>query len=113
MVCAARTRADPGGGAQRAPHRAVLPLSAQRSADRPGGDNRELFRLHEISRFGRDRHGGGDIRVAARYHRIGADQLLFMVQYGAIAHERVMKTIEILGTRVLPELQRWPTPEKS
>src|SRR5579875_503164 len=53
------------------------------------------------------------IRVAARYHRIGADQLLFMVQYGAIAHERVMKTIEILGTRVLPELQRWPTPEKS
>ncbi len=50
------------------------------------------------------------IRVAARYHEIGADQILLMVQYGGVAHERVMKTIEILGASVLPELQSWPTP---
>ena len=49
------------------------------------------------------------IRVAQRYHEIGADQLLFMVQYGGLPHERVMKTIEILGASVLPELQSWPT----
>ena len=53
------------------------------------------------------------IRVAARYHELGADQLLLMVQYGGVPHERVLRTIEILAARVLPELQSWPTPGTS
>ncbi|MBF6569672.1 MAG: LLM class flavin-dependent oxidoreductase [Candidatus Binataceae bacterium] len=50
------------------------------------------------------------VRVAARYHEIGADQILFLVQYGGLSHAQVMETIEVLGVSVIPELRSWPTP---
>jgi len=49
------------------------------------------------------------LRVAARYRETGADQVLFFLQYGAIAHERVMRSIELLGRDVLPEVHSWKT----
>jgi alkanesulfonate monooxygenase SsuD/methylene tetrahydromethanopterin reductase-like flavin-dependent oxidoreductase (luciferase family) len=56
--------------------------------------------------------GGPDqaLRVAKRYHEIGADQVLFFLQYGAIPHEHIMRSIEIIGEKVLPEIQSWKTP---
>ncbi len=55
--------------------------------------------------------GGADeaVRVARRYHEIGADQVLFFLQYGAISHERIMRAIELIGREALPELHSWPT----
>jgi len=49
------------------------------------------------------------LRVAARYRETGADQILFFLQYGAIAHQRVMRSIELLGRDVLPEIHSWKT----
>jgi alkanesulfonate monooxygenase SsuD/methylene tetrahydromethanopterin reductase-like flavin-dependent oxidoreductase (luciferase family) len=49
------------------------------------------------------------LRVAKRYLDIGADQVLFFLQYGAIPHENIMRSIEIIGEKVLPEIQSWPT----
>jgi hypothetical protein len=41
------------------------------------------------------------------------DQLICYVQFGYHSHESVMKTIEILGREVLPELERYrPPPPK-
>ena len=39
-----------------------------------------------------------------RYERIGVDQLICYVQFGYLPHESVMKTIELLGTEVIPKL---------
>ena len=50
------------------------------------------------------------LRVAKRYREIGADQVLFFLQYGAIPHDEIMRSIEIIGAKVLPEIQSWPTP---
>ena len=50
------------------------------------------------------------LRIARRYRELGADQVLFFLQYGAIPHEQIMRSIEILGEKVLPEIQSWPTP---
>ncbi|MGO9450260.1 MAG: LLM class flavin-dependent oxidoreductase [Candidatus Binataceae bacterium] len=49
------------------------------------------------------------LRVARRYRETGADQLLFFLQYGAIPHARVMRSIELLGRDVLPEIHSWET----
>ncbi|HEY6394130.1 MAG TPA: hypothetical protein VIX12_01860, partial [Candidatus Binataceae bacterium] len=49
------------------------------------------------------------LRVARRYRETGADQVLFFLQYGAIPHERVMKSIDIIGRKVLPEIHSWQT----
>jgi alkanesulfonate monooxygenase SsuD/methylene tetrahydromethanopterin reductase-like flavin-dependent oxidoreductase (luciferase family) len=49
------------------------------------------------------------IRVARRYREAGADQILFFLQYGAIPHECVMRSIELLGREVVPELHSWQT----
>jgi alkanesulfonate monooxygenase SsuD/methylene tetrahydromethanopterin reductase-like flavin-dependent oxidoreductase (luciferase family) len=40
-----------------------------------------------------------------RYVDIGVDQLICYVQFGTIPHEAVMHGIELLGTRVIPELE--------
>ena len=48
------------------------------------------------------------LRVARRYY--GADQVLFFLQFGAIPHERVMRSIELIGQQVLPEIHSWRTP---
>jgi alkanesulfonate monooxygenase SsuD/methylene tetrahydromethanopterin reductase-like flavin-dependent oxidoreductase (luciferase family) len=55
--------------------------------------------------------GGPDemLRVARRYRDTGADQVLFFLQYGAIPHERVLKSIELIGRDVLPEIHSWQT----
>ena len=37
------------------------------------------------------------VRVANRYRELGADQVLFFLQYGGIPHDRIMKSIELIG----------------
>jgi hypothetical protein len=41
-----------------------------------------------------------------RYEEAGVDQLLCYLNFGYLPHEAVMKSIELLGTRVIPELKR-------
>jgi alkanesulfonate monooxygenase SsuD/methylene tetrahydromethanopterin reductase-like flavin-dependent oxidoreductase (luciferase family) len=40
-----------------------------------------------------------------RYEEAGVDQLLCYVQFGTLPHEKVMRTIELLGTKVIPQLE--------
>jgi len=35
---------------------------------------------------------------------------LFFLQYGGIPHERVMKSIELIGRHALDEIHSWKTP---
>jgi alkanesulfonate monooxygenase SsuD/methylene tetrahydromethanopterin reductase-like flavin-dependent oxidoreductase (luciferase family) len=41
-----------------------------------------------------------------RYESLGVDQLICYVQFGYLSHESIMRTIELLGTRIIPELHR-------
>jgi alkanesulfonate monooxygenase SsuD/methylene tetrahydromethanopterin reductase-like flavin-dependent oxidoreductase (luciferase family) len=41
-----------------------------------------------------------------KYEALGVDQLICYVQFGYLSHESVMRTIELLGTKVIPELQK-------
>jgi alkanesulfonate monooxygenase SsuD/methylene tetrahydromethanopterin reductase-like flavin-dependent oxidoreductase (luciferase family) len=41
-----------------------------------------------------------------RYDEAGVDQLLCYVQFGRVPHEKVMRGLELLGTRVIPELEK-------
>ncbi|MEW9855122.1 LLM class flavin-dependent oxidoreductase [Novosphingobium sp. M1R2S20] len=41
-----------------------------------------------------------------RYEEIGVDQLLCYVNFGYLPHDAIMKSIELLGTRVIPELKK-------
>jgi alkanesulfonate monooxygenase SsuD/methylene tetrahydromethanopterin reductase-like flavin-dependent oxidoreductase (luciferase family) len=41
-----------------------------------------------------------------RYEEAGVDQLLCYVQFGILPHEKVMRNLELLGTKVIPELER-------
>jgi alkanesulfonate monooxygenase SsuD/methylene tetrahydromethanopterin reductase-like flavin-dependent oxidoreductase (luciferase family) len=41
-----------------------------------------------------------------RYEALGVDQLICYVQFGYLSHESVMKTIELLGKELIPELER-------
>lgn len=50
------------------------------------------------------------LRVARRYREIGADQVLFFLQYGSIPHQRIMRSLELIARDLLPELQSWSTP---
>jgi alkanesulfonate monooxygenase SsuD/methylene tetrahydromethanopterin reductase-like flavin-dependent oxidoreductase (luciferase family) len=40
-----------------------------------------------------------------RYEEAGVDQLLCYVQFGVLPHERVLSSLELLGTKVIPELE--------
>jgi alkanesulfonate monooxygenase SsuD/methylene tetrahydromethanopterin reductase-like flavin-dependent oxidoreductase (luciferase family) len=40
-----------------------------------------------------------------RYDAAGVDHLLCFVQFGALPHEKVMRSLELLGTKVIPELE--------
>ena len=42
----------------------------------------------------------------ARYEEIGVDQLLCYLNFGYLPHEAIMKSIELLGTYVIPELRK-------
>ncbi|OLT11375.1 monooxygenase [Actinomadura sp. CNU-125] len=46
------------------------------------------------------------LRKILRYEEAGVDQLLCYSQFGALPHEKVMRSIELLGTEVLPELEK-------
>jgi alkanesulfonate monooxygenase SsuD/methylene tetrahydromethanopterin reductase-like flavin-dependent oxidoreductase (luciferase family) len=41
-----------------------------------------------------------------RYEEAGVDQLLCYVQFGMLPHEKVMRCLELLGTKVIPELEK-------
>ena len=41
-----------------------------------------------------------------RYEQAGVDQLLCYLNFGYLPHDAVMKSIELLGTRVIPELKK-------
>jgi alkanesulfonate monooxygenase SsuD/methylene tetrahydromethanopterin reductase-like flavin-dependent oxidoreductase (luciferase family) len=41
-----------------------------------------------------------------RYEEAGVDQLLCYVQFGVLPHEKVMRGLDLLGTRVIPELEK-------
>ncbi len=43
----------------------------------------------------------------ARYDEAGVDQLLCYLNFGYLPHEAVMKSIELLGTYVIPQLQKY------
>jgi alkanesulfonate monooxygenase SsuD/methylene tetrahydromethanopterin reductase-like flavin-dependent oxidoreductase (luciferase family) len=45
------------------------------------------------------------LRVAKMYESSGVDLLLMLVQVGAIPHEKVMQTIELLAKHVMPKLK--------
>lgn len=41
-----------------------------------------------------------------RYAEAGVDQLLCYVQFGELPHEKVMRCLDLLGTKVIPELEK-------
>jgi len=41
-----------------------------------------------------------------KYEEVGVDQLLCYINFGYLPHESVMKSIELLGTHVIPELAK-------
>ena len=41
------------------------------------------------------------------YADLGVDELICYVQFGYHSHESVMRTIELIGKEVLPELERY------
>jgi alkanesulfonate monooxygenase SsuD/methylene tetrahydromethanopterin reductase-like flavin-dependent oxidoreductase (luciferase family) len=40
-----------------------------------------------------------------RFAEAGVDQMLCYVQFGDLPHDKVMRSLELLGTRVIPELE--------
>ena len=40
-----------------------------------------------------------------RYDEVGVDQLLCYVQFGDLPHEKVMRSLELLATKVIPQLE--------
>ncbi|MER5729249.1 LLM class flavin-dependent oxidoreductase [Streptomyces sp. NPDC002138] len=51
------------------------------------------------------------VRKAKRYADLGVDQLICYVQWGYLEHREILRTLEILGKEVLPELARYrPAP---
>ena len=41
-----------------------------------------------------------------RYEELGVDQLICYVQFGHLGHASILRTIELLGTEVIPQLER-------
>ncbi len=41
-----------------------------------------------------------------RYESVGVDELLCYVQFGDLPHEKVMRTLELLATEVIPQLEQ-------
>jgi len=46
------------------------------------------------------------VEKIARYAALGVDQLICYSSFGGLDHEAVMRSIELLGTKVMPELER-------
>ncbi|AWZ07603.1 MULTISPECIES: LLM class flavin-dependent oxidoreductase [unclassified Streptomyces] len=47
------------------------------------------------------------VAKAKRYADLGVDQLICYVQWGYLEHREILRTLEILGKEVLPELARY------
>ncbi|MBW1882913.1 MAG: LLM class flavin-dependent oxidoreductase [Deltaproteobacteria bacterium] len=41
-----------------------------------------------------------------RYEEAGVDQLLCYIQFGMLPHEKVMRCLDLLGTKVIPQLEK-------
>jgi alkanesulfonate monooxygenase SsuD/methylene tetrahydromethanopterin reductase-like flavin-dependent oxidoreductase (luciferase family) len=41
-----------------------------------------------------------------RYKELGVEQLICYMQFGYLSHESIMRTIELLGSKVIPELSK-------
>jgi len=69
---------------------------------------REQFNIEEFDREDMIIAGTPDecLRKLLRWEEIGVDQLLCYLNFGYLPHEAVMKSIELLGTRVIPELRK-------
>lgn len=52
------------------------------------------------------------VTKAKRYADLGVDQLICYVQWGYLGHREILRTLEILGKEVIPELARY-TPRKA
>jgi len=46
------------------------------------------------------------LRKMLHYADLGVEQLICYVQFGHLSHESIMRTIELLGTEVIPELEK-------
>lgn len=46
------------------------------------------------------------LKKLERYEEAGVDQLLCYLNFGYLPHDAIMKSIELLGTHVIPELKR-------
>jgi alkanesulfonate monooxygenase SsuD/methylene tetrahydromethanopterin reductase-like flavin-dependent oxidoreductase (luciferase family) len=45
------------------------------------------------------------LEVLERFQGVGVDQIIMHMQMGGVPHDDIMRTIEILGTEVLPKLR--------
>ena len=52
------------------------------------------------------------IQKTKHYADLGVDELICYVQFGYLPHESVMRTIEVLGKEVIPELAAYPAPTR-
>lgn len=52
------------------------------------------------------------VAKAKRYADLGVDQLICYVQWGYLEHREILRTLEILGKEVIPELARY-TPRRA
>jgi hypothetical protein len=41
-----------------------------------------------------------------KYEALGVDELICYIQFGYLSHESIMKTIELLGKEIIPELAK-------
>src|SRR5262249_28188960 len=41
-----------------------------------------------------------------RYQRIGCDSVLAYMQFGHLPHEAIMETIDVIGTKIIPQLEK-------
>ena len=46
------------------------------------------------------------VEKCVRYAEAGVDQLLCYVQFGKLPHEKVMRNLELLGTKVIPAMEQ-------
>jgi len=46
------------------------------------------------------------IKVFRKYQEMGVDQMMTWVQFGGLEHKKIMRSMEMIGKHVLPELNR-------
>ncbi|MDB5108138.1 MAG: Luciferase-like monooxygenase, partial [Candidatus Binatus sp.] len=46
------------------------------------------------------------VKLFRRYRDMGVDQMLTWVQFGGLDHAKIMRSMELIGKRVIPELNR-------